>query len=110
MSEGVSLSSLSPRCPHPHTEGPCRTNVQKPPQSRCACFCYPSLAPPHFIRTLCMLTRTITVAPRPPSGGGPGWTMSLLAMSNPSLDEAWPLGTERHVSWAPLSIQDMPVT
>lgn len=57
-----------------------------------------------------MLTRTITVAPRPPSGGGPGWTMSLLAMSNPSLDEAWPLGTERHVSWAPLSIQDMPVT
>ena len=35
------------------------------------------------------------MAPQPPSGGGPGWTMSLLAMSSPSSE---PLGHAYHIS------------
>lgn len=49
--EGVSLSSLSPRCPT-HTEGPAGP-IEAPTEQMCLLLL--SLTPPHFIRTLCML-------------------------------------------------------
>lgn len=122
----------APKCPHLQ-RGPKRppawaaAPIHRSPESSgdlCSCFCCSPLPNPSSSRpppttslhgAVCsLLTR---LPPQPlsqiPADGGPTWTFPINPLpartsQEPALDRAWPLGTVRQVSWAPLRTLNMP--